>query len=265
MGWDFEFTLDYPDWANNREKLTVIVESMLHSGLFKFEEMSILSYHLIKASGSLQDAKIASFTDSQGTPLQTLNDWTKKYTEHGLLFDIVFSVERFWRLEEDARFYGVHLYAFDDEFLSYPGLLPTGLTYDSHTSKLYSPGSNPGDYYENFQLLLDELEIFVKAGITTIRGLGNEQMEGILTQHLCYHQDISDFLADVSQIDSNHPDIKQFGENEFLEVMGRCENILSKRIQDSFFIYSARGTDRTLSEFYQSLLNWCKEQDDKNA
>lgn len=260
MGWDYEFTLDSPDWPTNRKLLSDIVEAMLSSNAFTFKRMTVYSYDLYIANhGRLRNAKVASFETSDISPLPTLNVWVSQFTEAGTLFDIVFRVQRFEFMGEYVN-REVHIYAFDKQFRAYPGHSPTGLTYDSHSSKLYSPRSNPDDYKKNISLLLTELEILVKAGVTSIRGLnGYEDSTDLMTHCLCYHQDIANFMSDLHQIDPNHSVRESFNQDDLREIIRGCENILSKQISNGFVVWAKNGTRGSLTEFYQELLKWGKE------
>jgi hypothetical protein len=258
MGWDYELVLETADITINPEVLLKIVEAMLSSTAFSFDSIQIYNDELYNIHrGSMDKAIVAAFESKVVSPLPTLKVWLNQFNERGTQIDIVFTVKRLWGSDEFEN-YAVSL-CFDNHFLAYPGQPPKQLIYNAHSSKIYSTHYYNSDYETNMALLLAELEVFIQAGVESIRGLhGYMESADIQTHLLSYHQNIANFISDLKQIEPNCPAIVNFDVNDFLAVVSEAEGISAKQVLQGLMVWSNRGMDGSLFKFYQALLAWCK-------
>ena len=213
--------------------------------VFVFEKIDVISYELMKANQGLpSEGIVATLEEKDINLVKKFKEMLGEYTQPRMLFDISFVAKRIDENEYE-RPISIHLYVFDEQFLVYPGSLPTGLTYDADSSKYYRHLTR--SYEENIFCLFDELEVLINAGVTTIRGLGLEEETDIYSHHFCFHKDVRNFISDL------HYTKEKFTLSDLQKVVSVSEGINSGQILGGAIIWHQYGTTRTLRKFYENL------------
>lgn len=254
MGWDLQLTLETSQNLSRSELGVNLFQAMLGSDFFVFEKIDVISYELMKANQGRASKGIVSTLENKVTNLvKNFKEMLGEYAEPQTLFDITFLAKRIDENDYD-RDIGVHLYVFDEQFFAYPGGLPTGLTYDADSYKHYS--SYVRSYEENILRLLDELEVLIDSGVTTIRGFGLEEETDVCSHHFCFHKDARNFVSDLDYTK------EKFTLSDLQQVVSISEGIKSEEILGGAIIWCEEGTLRTLRQFYDNLEETLKGSQD---
>ncbi|MEO0595468.1 MAG: GNAT family N-acetyltransferase, partial [Chloroflexota bacterium] len=178
--------------------------------------------------------------------------------------EITLFAPRRWR--EDDKLpeqTSVYLVGYDKHFPMFLRDL-SGVMYDARNKNLFFPTYEQTEtpkHTENLTYLLAELEVFAKAGITDMYGLfneGDDYPNGLRSWHVCYHQDIGGFIADMNTQKDTDFLSDNFTVQDLQEVVDSTPYYDCKEMSNGYIVWSIEGTRRAFNEFHTALHDWCK-------
>lgn len=249
MGWDYELTVEYDSRIEANKRFQDLVNGMSsHSVLKNLTSLRVYHFPLyLKNKGNLSAAIVDEYLFSQNsvTNLKDIN--LVEYNGNDYLFEATWEVQRYDRNTTNndlvATVREVNLYVFGLDFKAYPGGLPTGITFNAGSSKLYSSFVDTEAAQKNLDLLLGELKTIVSAGARKIHGRDKDKSSELKRHSLCHNRELSDFCKSSTKVDVEL----------LMSITNRCNDVSGIPLEDGFIVYANSGTHGNLSNFYSKL------------